>query len=89
MATFEIRKLAEQLKETRPRLFQSTFGASRVIRDNSKIALRVKQISKVIAFELPVIMIAPELENPSLIKDKYRIDRELKQSTFSSLFVVK
>ena len=61
---------------------------SRVLQDHSKIVARVRQLSKLIAFELPVIIIAPEFENPAIIKDKYRIERELKESTFSSLFLV-
>ena len=59
-----------------------------MFRDHSKIIAKIKQISKIIAFEMPVIIIAKEYENPKVIKDKYRIERELQESTFSNLFLV-
>ena len=59
-----------------------------MFRDHSKIIAKIKQISKIIAFEMPVIIIAKEYENPKVIKDKYKIERELQESTFSNLFLV-
>ena len=59
-----------------------------MLRDHSKIIAKIKQISKIIAFDMPVIIIAKEYENPKIIKDKYKIERELKESTFSNLFLV-
>jgi len=59
-----------------------------VFRDHSKIISKIKQISKIIAFEMPVIIIAKEYDNPKIIKDKYKIEKELKESTFSNLFMV-
>ena len=84
----ELKRLTDHLRESRPKLFRNDFQISRVLRDYSKIISKVKQISKIIAFEMPVILIAKEYENPKLIKDKFRIDRELKESTFSNLFLV-
>jgi hypothetical protein len=37
---------------------------------------------------MPVIIIAKEYDNPKIIKDKYKIEKELKESTFSHLFMV-
>jgi hypothetical protein len=62
---------------------------SRVLRDNSKIISKIKQISKIIAFEMPVIIIAKEYQSPKIIKDKYKVEKELKESTFSKLFLVR
>jgi hypothetical protein len=81
--------MGDQLRETRPKLFKNDFQVSRVFRDHSKIISKIKQISKIIAFEMPVIIIAKEYDNPKVIKDKYKIEKELKESTFSNLFMVR
>jgi hypothetical protein len=80
--------MAEHLRNVYPKLFKNEFQVSRVFRNHSKIIAKIKPISKIIAYEIPVIIIAKEYENPNIIKDKYKIDKHLKESTFSNLFLV-
>lgn len=83
---FEIRKLADHLKEVRPYLFKSNPRSSRSIRDHSRLLAKIQSVSKNICFDLR-IFIMPNV-NSKLVLDKYKIDREIKESTFSHTYVV-
>ena len=86
VSEFELRKLAEHLKETRPYLFKSNPRSSRSFRDHSRLLAKIQTFSMNISFDLQVFILPHA--STKLILDKYKIDREIKESTFSHTYVV-
>ncbi len=87
ISEFEIRRLTEFLKEARPHIFKLSGRSTRSFRDHSRVLARVSSFSKQINFELPVHILSNISDK--YILDKYKIEREIKESTFSHTYVVK
>lgn len=86
VSEFELRKLTNQLKETRPYLFKSNPRSSRSFRDHSRLVAKIQTFSKNISFDLQVYILPHA--STKVILDKYKIDKEIKESTFSNTYVV-
>lgn len=81
-------KLIESLKQTRSYIFQSINYNKREQIDHPKIIQKIKKYSKKMAIKMPMYIIPEAGLTPKLIKGKYEIHQELKESTFSNLFIV-
>lgn len=86
ISEFELRKLSDHLKEARPYLFKATGRSSRSIRDHSRLLAQIQSFSKNINFDLR-IYILPHA-NSKFILNRYKIEREIKESTFSHTYMV-
>jgi hypothetical protein len=86
ISEFELRKLSDHLKEARPYLFKTAGRSSRNIKDNSRILAQIQTFSKNVNLDLRVYIL-PHANN-KFILNRYKIEREIKESTFSHTYMV-
>ena len=82
-------KLIDSLKMTRQFLFQQTNYLKREQIDHFKVIQKVKKYSKKMGIKMPMYIIPDADLTPTTIKGKYEVHQELKESTFSNLFIVR
>ena len=81
-------KLIEGFRHYRSFIFTQQNGFKREKLDHSKILQKIKKHSKKMSLKMPMYIV-PEVSNDDkIIKGKYEIQQELKESTFSNLFIV-
>lgn len=73
---------------TRHYLFQQHNYIKREQTDHTKIIQKVKKYSKKMGIKMPMYIIPEADQNSKTIKGKYEVHTELKESTFSNLFIV-
>jgi hypothetical protein len=60
----------------------------REILDHSKIIQKIQKNSKKMAIKMPMYIMPDVDANSKIIKGRFEIHQELKESTFSNLFIV-
>jgi hypothetical protein len=78
----------EILRQNRPYLFTPLVHAPRATADFSKIIHQTRKLANKMGIKMPMYII-PDVEgNARVIKNKFEVHQELKESTFSHLFLV-
>ena len=85
-----MRLLVDHLKQNRAYVFPEKVLSTRVIFDSSRFAERPKAPSTAFAFNLPVTFAGVETDkDPQFVNNRYVVERELVQSTFADLLIVR
>lgn len=87
ISEIDIRRLMKTLQLKHPHLFEGRMNSFRMLIDHGKILARTEQFSKSMKLELDVQIIPNS--NPSIIYEKYRFEKEIKESTFSHTWIVR
>ena len=82
-----MRRLIKNLQIKNPQLFGAKPSSTRSIIDHSKILARTEQFSTNMGIDLSIVII--QNASQSLINEKYRFEKEIKESTFSHTWIVK
>lgn len=80
--------MVETLRQTRPHLFVSAPNRPREPCDYSKIIHQTRKLARKMGIKMPMYIIPDAEGNSRVIKGKFEVTQELKESTFSHLFLV-